>query len=90
MSLFFEALMVISFGISWPISISKSIKSRTAKGKSFIFMMLVFVGYAFGIISKLVTGKINYVFIFYVINFIMVGIDACIFIRNNKLDKMTI
>ena len=30
----FEALTIFCFGLSWPISIRKSIISRTAKGKS--------------------------------------------------------
>ena len=32
-----EALMILCFGISWPLSIYKSWKSRTAKGKSLTF-----------------------------------------------------
>ena len=29
-----ETLMIISFGISWPLNILKSYRSRTTKGKS--------------------------------------------------------
>ena len=29
----FEILMIISFGISWPINVYKSYKARTTKGK---------------------------------------------------------
>lgn len=89
MSQFFEALMVISFGISWPISIAKSIKSKTSKGKSIIFMIFILFGYVFGIISKLVSGKITYVLVFYVINLIMVAIDTCLYVRNVRLDQNT-
>ena len=32
-----EALMILCFGLSWPISIRKSWISRTAKGKSLFF-----------------------------------------------------
>ena len=32
-----EALTIFCFGLSWPISIRKSIISRTAKGKSLFF-----------------------------------------------------
>lgn len=87
MSELFEALMIISFGISWPIAIGKSLKSKTAKGKSILFIMFILCGYAFGISSKLLSGKISYVFVFYIINFVMVAIDACLFVRNSKLDK---
>ena len=42
MSHMFEAMMVISFGISWPTSILKSYTSRTAKGKSIKYWQLFF------------------------------------------------
>jgi len=87
MSELFEALMIISFGISWPISISKSIKSKTAKGKSLFFLVLILLGYICGITGKLVSRNITYVFIFYVINFICVTIDLCLYFHNAKLDR---
>lgn len=87
MSEIFEAAMVICFGISWPTSIIKSLTSRSAKGKSIIFLICIVTGYVCGIISKLVSGKITYVFIFYVLNLIMVSIDLVLFFRNKKLDQ---
>jgi lipopolysaccharide export LptBFGC system permease protein LptF len=87
MSEFFEALMVVCFGISWPASISKSIKSKTSRGKSLVFMCFVLVGYGFGIVSKLVSGNITYVFIFYVLNFVMVAVDIILYFRNCALDR---
>jgi uncharacterized membrane protein len=87
MSELFEAAMVICFGISWPVSIAKSLKAKTAKGKSILFMALILFGYACGIVSKLVSGKITYVFIFYVINLVMVSVDIWLYFRNSKLDK---
>ena len=65
MSQFFEALMVICFGISWPMNIIKSLKTRTAKGKSLLFLLFILVGYVFGISAKLISGNISYVFFFY-------------------------
>jgi lipopolysaccharide export LptBFGC system permease protein LptF len=82
----FEALMVISFGISWPTSIMKSYSSRTAKGKSIIFLIFILIGYIFGVVSKFIAGDITYVVIFYIINFIMVSVDLCLYFRNRKLD----
>mgnify|MGYP003416567936 CR=1 FL=1 len=64
MAEFLEAVMVISFGASWPISICKSYKCRTATGKSIFFLLLILFGYLCGIASKIVSGKITYVFIF--------------------------
>ena len=89
-----EAGMVICFGISWPLSIIKSFKARTAKGKSLLFLCLIFFGYIAGIISKLINEAYMasfsqkwYVLVFYVLNFIMVGADLVLYIRNKKLDK---
>ena len=93
MSEFLEAAMVICFGISWPLSIRKSWCSRTAKGKSLIFLLFIEIGYVCGIASKismLITdGKpITYVFIFYVLNLLMVGTDIVLYFRNKKLDAL--
>ena len=44
-----EALMVLCFGLSWPISVRKSFISRTNKGKSLLFEVFIWVGYVFGI-----------------------------------------
>ena len=83
----FEALMVVSFGISWPMSIWKSFTSRTAKGKSLFFLCMILFGYACGITSKLMMQKLTYVFVFYVLNFIRVAIDLCLYFRNRRIDQ---
>ncbi len=85
---FFEMLMLLSFGISWPFSIVKSIKSRTTKGKSLVFMLIVMCGYLFGITSKLVSGAITYVFFFYILDLLMVLTDTLLYIRNARLDRL--
>lgn len=82
-----EALMVISFGCSWPMNIIKSLRAKTTKGKSLMFLLLIEFGYVCGIISKLVSGNITYVFIFYVLNMLMVGTDIALYFRNLRLDK---
>jgi len=86
MAQIFEAIMVISFGLSWPSSIIKSYTSRTAKGRSILFLLFVLVGYLFGIASKFVSDHITYVVIFYIINFVMVFIDLCLYFRNRRID----
>lgn len=55
MSEIFEMFMVILFGVSWPTSIIKSWKARTAKGKSILFLYFIAAGYVCGIISKLIS-----------------------------------
>ncbi|MBQ3114794.1 MAG: hypothetical protein IJC06_01525 [Clostridia bacterium] len=88
MSELFEILMIVMFGASWPINAMKSYKARTTKGKSLPFLLLIFVGYIFGITSKLIAVSFKwYVMFFYVLNFIMVGIDILLYVRNYRLDK---
>ena len=94
-----EALTIFCFGLSWPISIRKSLVSRTAKGKSLFFEVFLLLGYAFGIIRKCIQlsqfsangTSPDFLFwlsaIFYVLNFIMISIDVCLYFRNTKLDK---
>ena len=89
-----EITMIVSFGISWPVNVVKSFKSRTTKGKSLLFLALIFFGYIAGIASKLVNesymaqfGSKWYVLFFYVLNFIMVATDMLLYFRNLSLDK---
>jgi len=81
-----EALMMVLFGCSWPFNIIKSIKTKSAKGKSAIFLFLVDAGYLAGILSKLVAGNITWVLFFYVLNFLMVFTDIVLYFINRKSD----
>jgi len=83
----FEAIMVVSFGLSWPLAILKSYQARATGGKSLLFLLFILVGYAFGIMSKIVSGTITYVFAFYVLNFIMVSIDVALYFRNRNIER---
>ena len=89
-----EIIMIVSFGVSWPMNVVKSYKARTTKGKSLAFLCLIFFGYIAGIASKLVNeaymaaiGQKWYVLFFYVLNFVMVGADLVMYVRNYRLDK---
>ena len=89
-----EIIMIVCFGASWPLNLIKSYKARSTKGKSIAFLLLIFVGYIAGISSKLASetymasiGDKWYVLFFYVLNFLMVGADIIMYIRNYKLDK---
>ena len=84
----FEIIMIVCFGFSWPMNVIKSYRSRTTKGKSLPFLLLIITGYVFGIIGKLLGGSFKwYVLFFYVLNFIMVGADLVVYYRNYQLDK---
>jgi len=84
-----EVCMIVAFGFSWPMNVIKSYKSRTTKGKSLSFLILIFSGYICGIIGKLMAPSFKwYVLFFYVLNFVMVGADLILYVRNRKLDKL--
>ena len=88
MSGFLEVIMLVCFGASWPINAIKSYKARSTKGKSLMFLCLILVGYIAGITSKLVNRNFMndfsakwYVLFFYILNFLMVGLDLFIYFR---------
>ena len=92
-----EALMILCFGLSWPISIRKSWISRTAKGKSLFFEVFLLIGYIFGIARKFIlfanpATDTNFIFylswFFYVLNFCEIFVDVMLYFRNRKLDML--
>ena len=94
MSELLEITMILLFGCSWPLNVIKSYKARTAKGKSILFLLFIFVGYIAGIASKFTNEAYMasfsekwYVLVFYFINITMVGIDILLYIRNLGLDR---
>ena len=93
MSEILEIIMLVAFGVSWPISLIKNIKSRSTKGVSILFYFLILVGYVAGIISKFTNeaymASINekwYVLIFYFFNFTVVGLNIIVYFRNKAIE----
>lgn len=82
-----ETVMLICFGISWPISVYKNFKSKSTAGKSVIFMLAIIVGYIAGIAAKFISGNLNYVLIIYFINLIMVSTDLMIYFKNKAYER---
>ncbi|MBD3344068.1 MAG: hypothetical protein GF401_03295 [Chitinivibrionales bacterium] len=80
----FEVLMLICFGISWPISIFKALRTKEVRGKSWVFIAAVGFGYINGIIHKLV-NSFDWVIWLYVFNLIMVTTDLLLYFRYQKL-----
>ena len=80
----FESLMLICFGISWPISVWKSYTSRSTKGKSVIFTSAIILGYLAGICGKIAGGNINYVLALYILNLCFVSVDFALYFINKK------
>jgi len=88
MAQFCEVLMLVCFGISWPFNIAKSLKSRTAKGKSVAFELCIIIGYVCGLAGKFIGGNVTYVVAVYVLDLLMVTTDLILTLRNKVLDRM--
>ena len=89
MSSIFETIMLVCFGLSWPINVIKAYNAKTAKATSLPFILLILTGYFAGITAKLVSHQINYVFVVYLINLAIVLLNIMVYFRNVALDKKT-
>ena len=87
MSSVFETIMLVCFGLSWPINVVKAYHARTAKATSLPFILLILVGYIAGITAKIVSGQTNYVFVVYLINLAIVMLNILVYFRNVALDN---
>ncbi len=76
----FEALMLLCFGLSWPISIVKALRTKKVVGKSPLFMVVICLGYMSGILHK-VLYAFDWVIILYIINLLMVATDLFLYYR---------
>ena len=76
----FEAGMLVCFGVSWPISIAKSLRTRIVAGKSPLFMAVLCCGYAFGILHKLLYSM-DAVIGLYALNLVLVATDLTLYFK---------
>lgn len=82
---FFEIVMLLCFGAAWPFSIYKSLKSKSTKGKSIVFLVILIIGYLAGILNKLFYN-LDPVIYLYIINLLMVGVDSLLWVRNKYME----
>ena len=82
-----ETLMIISFGVSWPLSIVRSVRSRSTQGKSLLFMCFILFGYFCGLAAKFMTQTYNLAFWFYFPNLFFVCTDICLYFRNRAIER---
>ncbi len=87
-----EMIMLICFGISWPMNVVKSYKARSTKGKSLTFLLMIITGYIAGIASKFMNptfmaaiGEKWFVLFIYFLNLFMVTLDLALYFRNTRL-----
>lgn len=79
----FEISMLVCFGVSWPISIAKSIRTKVVAGKSPLFMWIVIAGYASGIIHKILYSS-DWVILLYILNLLLVAVDLMLYWRYSR------
>ncbi len=70
--------MMVCFGVSWPLSICKTIRVKNPAGKSIAFLWLIIAGYLAGIVSKIVSGNADWVIGLYALNALMVATDLAL------------
>ena len=89
---FCEIAMLCLFGCSWPFNIAKSLRAKTAKGKSVVFELLVLVGYFIGLFGKFYayrqTGVLAYSTWFYIADILMVSVDLVLYCVNARRDRL--
>lgn len=79
----FEITMLVCFGASWPFSVHKTWKTKNVAGKSAVFLSLVIIGYAAGIVHKLIY-KPDPVLWLYVLNALMVSADLALWSKYRR------
>ena len=87
-----EVTMLVLFGISWPFNLVKSIRSKTTKSKSLLFLILIDLGYVAGIMSKFFSETFVWstdwwVFMIYVINLSFVSADLIMYFINRRRER---
>ena len=73
-----EVLMIVCFGLAWPINLYNSWKSKSTKGKNLLFMSFIVLAYVFGILNKLLVSVDNAIY-FYCLNEFMVLADYILY-----------
>jgi hypothetical protein len=78
----FEAIMLICFGLAWPLATLKMLRCKSAQGRNLGFTLIILGGYLAGVASKLLglhwgTG-LPPVFWLYVLNSLSVGVNAAL------------
>ena len=85
-----ETIMLICFGFSWPLTVYRNIKSRTAKTMSLGFILLIIIGYIAGITAKISANNVGFVLAVYILNLAIVSVNLGVYFRNRKLDRRNV
>ncbi len=83
---FFEALMLVCFGLSWPISIAKAVRTHQVAGKSRLFLFVIIVGYISGMTHKILYS-FDWVIWLYALNASLVFVDLMLCLHYSKVAR---
>lgn len=89
MSQILEIVMLVCFGLSWPMSVVKNIRAKTAKTMSLSFTLLIIGGYIAGITAKILSNQINFVLVAYLLNLAIVSLNVVVYFINRRYDKIS-
>ena len=84
-----EAGMLVCFGVSWPIDILKTLRTRVTAGKSVAFMSMVLLGYCLGLAAKLILAAqpgrtFEPVTAMYALNAVLVAVDIALYMKFSR------
>ena len=88
MSSILETVMLICFGFSWPMSVVRNYRAKTAKSMSLPFNVMILVGYVSGIVAKIITHSEGIVLAVYFFNLIMVSANLILYFINRRADRI--
>lgn len=83
----FEVLMLFCFAMAWPAALCKSWTAGTRKGKSLLFLIVVFIGYLCGIAKVVFSEDSRYLLLPYMFNGTLIFCDLLLYYRNYRLDE---
>ena len=89
MSQILEIVMLVCFGLSWPMSVVKNIRAKTARTMSLSFTLLIIGGYIAGITAKILSNQINFVLVAYLLNLAIVSLNVVVYFINRRYDKIS-
>ena len=76
--------MLFAFGFSWPFAIARTYRAKRVDGKSPMFMIIVIIGYLFGIAAHLVEGSKLWLCWVYLLDMALVSTDLALYFRYSR------
>ena len=82
-----EAVMFICFGLSWPVSLVKTLRTKRVTGKSPLFLVLIIIGYISGIMHKIIFSR-DILILLYLVNLSMIIADLGLYLRYSVKEQV--